>query len=135
MAHHGQDAWSPVAFDPASAKANGNGNQAPMTVAALRSNGPAENGKPEVDSRDTGAYDRIRAANTANDAPEDELASGAAACGAPGKDSSPNAFMKLDGLPDYAVPPPVEGEGSRPVMLLGIELPKKLKVEEEVAAD
>ena len=137
MPHHGQDAWAPVAFDLASKQTNGNGNgnHAPMTVAALRSNGLAENEQALVESRDTAAYDRIRAENTANDVPEDEFASASAACGAPGKDSSPNAFVKIDELPDYAVPPPTEGEESRPVMLLGIELPNKRKVEEEVAAD
>ena len=132
MPHHGEDAWVPIPFDLASKAAKGNGTNAPMTVAALRSNGH-DNGF--VEGSDTSSYDRIRAENTVGDAPEEEFGSGSSACGLPGKDSSPNAFQKIDELPDYAVAPPAEGEESRPIMLLGIELPKKNKVEEKVAAD
>ena len=131
MPSHGQDAWTTVTVETEPKGANGNGNHAPMTVAALRSNGLAGDAKGQAESPDTADYDRIRAENTANDAPEDDFASDSASCGV----SDNRSFMKIDELPAYAVPPPEEGGGPQPVMLLGIELPAKRDVKEEVAAD
>ena len=78
---HDGDNWAPLSPE----KLDG---QDPLLVAGpLSASPPDEDGVAGSD-----AYDRIRAANTAGDLPEDEFGSGSASCGSPVKDYSLKAF-------------------------------------------
>ena len=98
-------------------------------------NGQGQNGDAVVASEDFSTYDRVRAENTANDAPEDELGSGSASCNLPGQDYPKKAYEQLKqfrGEPDGE---DEDGENGNMVRLIGIDLPKNRKVEELVDAD
>ena len=135
MPHHGHDTWVPVAFEIGKApNGNGNGHHEPATDSPLEL-AHSENGNGFNADKDSSAYDRIRAANTANDEPEDELASGSASCNLPGQDYPKKAYEQLKqfrGDSDEDVEHP---ENANLIKLIDIQLPKKEKVEETIEAD
>ena len=179
MPHHDRhDAWVPVELQIGSKDATDNGNgHAESLVKALDAaqelNGNGHNGLDDImkqngknghgkneDAPDTSSYDRIRAENTANDDPEDELVSGSASCNLPGQDYPKKAYAQLqefrgesetNGQPAHTHPQefvqlinielPQNGheqhdhDHGEPIQLINFELPKKNKVEEQVEAD
>ena len=88
-----------------------------------------------VGGKDMSAYDRVRAENTANDAPEDELVSGSASCNLPGQDYPKKAYAQLREFRGEREGEDEDGENSNMIRLVGIDLPKKRKTEEMVEAD
>ena len=97
---HGSDAWEPITlnFGDGSSNGNGNGNghdAPPASAEALRLDGHQPNGNGNGHQGNTGPYDRIRAANTAGEEPEDDEASASESCNLPGKDSPLKAFAQL----------------------------------------
>ena len=99
---HGSDAWEPITlnFGDGSSNGNGNGNgnghdAPPASAEALRLDGHQPNGNGNGHQGNTGTYDRIRAANTAGEEPEDDEASASESCNLPGKDSPLKAFAQL----------------------------------------
>ena len=121
MPHHGQDAWVPITLDIGKKVANGNGH-----------NG---NGKVEGEVTKSSTYDQIRAENTVNDDPEDELASGSASCNLPGQDYPKKAYAQLLEFRGKSDTNDEDGHDDGLVQLVGIELPQKEKTEEAVEAD
>ena len=93
--HHGHDAWVPITFDMGEKASNGGGNghkeslanaldaaeKHPSNHAPLDEVPVPLNGNSGVEG--SGTYDALRAQNTANDAPEDELGSASASCNLP----------------------------------------------------
>ena len=123
MPHHGSDTWVPVTFDLVKSNGNGNGNG--------HHGEPAANGHAAASS----TYDQIRAGNIANDAPDDEEASGSASCNLPGQDYPRKAYQQLKEFQGHSDEEEDDGEGGTMVKLIDIKLPEKVLVEETVDAD
>ena len=115
--HHGQDSWVPVTLDIGKNGGNGHGT----------------NGK--AGDRDSDSYDRIRAQNTANDDPEDEMASGSASCSLPGQDHPKKAYAQLLQFRGNGTEEGENGHDDNMIKLIDIELPQRKRVEEAVEAD
>ena len=159
--HHGHDEWVPISLEigekngngngndhkeslikalDAASEHNGNGHQAPALEEVMQvdgqSNGNGHNGNGKAGpAPEASTYDQIRAENTANDLPEDELVSGSASCNLPGQDYPKKAYEQLK---EFRGEPDADGEDGQDgsmVRLLGIELPKKENIEEKVEAD
>ena len=117
--HHGQDSWVPVTLDIGKNGGNGNGH--------------SPNGKSG--DKDSDAYDRIRAQNTANDNPEDEMVSGSASCNLPGQDHPKKAYAQLLSFQGNGAEEGENGHDDNMIKLVDIELPRRKRVEEPVEAD
>ena len=149
MPHHGNDTWVPITFEPGKAGETGNGNGNGHHAG----NG---NGKVNSEAPETASYDEVRALNTANDQPEDELVSSSASCNLPGQDYPKKAYAQLrefrgetdeEGERIHAHPQePVqlinitipEGNGTQQselVQLVNFNLPREKAPKEEIAAD
>ena len=122
MPHHGSDTWVPITLDLVKSNGNGNGN------------GHHGEPTPNGHAADSSTYDRIRAGNTANDAPDDEAASGSASCNLPGQDYPKKAYEQLKQFKGHADDEEEDEHGGKMITLLDIKLPEK-KVEEPVEAD
>ena len=120
--HHGQDNWVPVTLNVGKNGGNGNGN------------GHGPNGN--AGDRDSDAYDRIRAQNTANDDdPEDEMVSGSASCNLPGQDYPKKAYAQLIQFQGNRAEEGEDNHDDNMIKLIDIELPQKKRSEEAVEAD
>ena len=129
MPHHGSDAWVPVTLDLGKGASNGDGNgHSPSETPEPAQIGHNGNGNGKLSSEVSGssAYDRIRAENTANDDPEDELASGSASCNLPGQDYPKKAYAQLEEFRGEAGPDgqPVHTHQQEMVQLINIKLPE-----------
>ena len=115
MPHHGQDNWVPVTLNIGKNGGNGNGN---------------------VEAKYSDTYDQIRAQNTANDDPEDEMAaSESASCNLPGQDYPKKAYAQLLQFQGNSNEEGEDGHDDNMIKLIDIELPQKKQVEEPVEAD
>ena len=137
--HHGHDNWVPVTLNLGTKDINGNGNGHhspwPGDVTQLNGhNGHSEPREVANGALETSTYDQIRAQNTADDAPEDELVSGSASCNLPGQDYPKKAYEQLK---EYrgADDEDEDGESGNLIKLIDIELPAKESIEEKVEAD
>ena len=128
MPHHdSHDAWVPITLDTGEKAADGNGNGHHISESGdtIQLNGHSENGTDISNGKGSSAYDRILAENTANDVPEDELASASASCNLPGQDYPKKAYAQLSefsgesGVNDQ----PIHMHHQEPVQLINIELP------------
>ena len=143
--HHGHDAWVPITFDMGEKASNGGGNghkeslanaldaaeKHPSNHAPLDEVPVPLNGNSGVEG--SGTYDALRAQNTANDAPEDELGSASASCNLPGQDYPKKAYEQLRQFKGRSEEDDEDDDNM--VTLLGIELPAKKRAEEPVEAD
>ena len=138
--HHGHDNWVPVTLNLGTKGSNGNGNghHSPAAGDVTRLNGNNGHGEwPEVanGAPETSTYDRIRAQNTVDDDPEDDVVSGSESCNLPGQDYPKKAYQQLK---EYRGADDEEegGAGSgNLVKLIDIKLPVKESIEEKVEAD
>ena len=135
MPSHGSDAWVPIAVELGKKNGNGDGRHDAIVADPVDTNGHNGHGEVGHDVNDSKTYDQIRAQNTANELPEDELASGSASCNLPGQDYPKKAY---DQLRQFLGEPDTQSENAdngNLVQLVGIKLPPKSKIEEEVEAD
>ena len=140
--HHGSDAWVPISLDLGNENGNGNGHShgAVGSTDPLVANGHNDGGKglnetADGHGKDTSTYDRIRAANTANDLPEEELGSGSASCNLPGQDHPKKAYEQLKEFRGPLGEEDDDGQDGNLIKLIDIVLPQKEKVEETTNAD
>ena len=142
---HGRDEWVPVTLELGSKGAghsNGNGHSdeaegRPTPVQAAAPNGNVMDVSPAVGDgqrsqvqMDSGAYDRMRQENTADDPQEEEFGSGSASCGVPIRDYSLKAYAQ-DGEAIVGLPEEDEdGSETQFVKLGNFKLPKKERTEE-----
>ncbi len=163
MPHHGTDAWVPVTFDvqKKSTNGNGNGHQTLELEDPSQLKESSANGTGASEKADSSSYDQIRAENTADDEPEDELASASASCNLPGQDYPKKAYAQLsefrgeseiNGEPVHTHPQQMiqlininlpqpsgcehdDATQGKLIQLVNFKLPQVEKVEETVAAD
>ncbi len=124
---HKGDTWVPLEASIGQNGHNGNGDSHDATPA----NGAtiASNGNGEV--RDHVRYDEIRALNTIDDLPEDDLASASPSCNLPTRDFAPKAYQHLgdDEAHSEEVPP---GKPDHQWMTMQITAPRAKKDDKKV---
>ena len=95
---------APILLETVPANGGGSHREAPLGNSLLPvgngtnghgASGNGTNGNGHAKLHDSSAYDQIRAENTANDLPEDQVASASSSCNLPTKDYSKKAYSQL----------------------------------------